>query len=241
PAFYALTPDETTYEMLGVSIGTGLLTTTHTADLYASDFEGVYRLFAANEAVWSGGRYVVQYCNESDDPANWDTQTNVTVVGSKTDPLGGTTAVEVTATSAIAIIRNSNSNAMDGLNTVRLVSIWIRRITGTGPVAVFQGTQNVNHRTDITAELTGAWQRFAADKSTLSNHPNPYCGVQIDTSGDVVEIAFGQVEAVSGRSDEDTPSEYINNPSAVQAFTVTKVYANENGNTVASNVVTEAV
>ena len=64
-AFHALTPDATTYEMLGVKTGTGDLTATHTADVYGLDAgnastspEGaaVYRLFGEDEAVWSGAR-----------------------------------------------------------------------------------------------------------------------------------------------------------------------------------------
>ncbi|GAG20654.1 unnamed protein product, partial [marine sediment metagenome] len=60
PAFYALTPDTANdYLMEGVLIGTGGLTTTHTADLYAPDFNGVYQKFPANAPVWSGGRCVL--------------------------------------------------------------------------------------------------------------------------------------------------------------------------------------
>jgi hypothetical protein len=58
-AFLALVPDETTYEMLGVDIGVGGLTATHTADIYAPDFDGVYQKFPANAPVWSGGRCVL--------------------------------------------------------------------------------------------------------------------------------------------------------------------------------------
>ena len=60
PSFYALTPDETNdYLMEGVLIGTGGLTTTHTADLYAPDFNGVYQKYPTNAPVWSGGRVVL--------------------------------------------------------------------------------------------------------------------------------------------------------------------------------------
>ena len=56
PQFWALTPHPTTYEMLGVRIGTGDLTTTHADTLYAPDFNGVYQAFPADAPVWAGGR-----------------------------------------------------------------------------------------------------------------------------------------------------------------------------------------
>ena len=51
-AFHALTPDQTSFEMLGVATGTGDLTATHTSTIYAQDHEDVYRGFGANEPVW---------------------------------------------------------------------------------------------------------------------------------------------------------------------------------------------
>ena len=66
-AFHALTPDSSTYEMLGVSTGTGDLTTTHTSTIYAQDHEGVYRGFGANEPVWEGGRVVTNLLMYSED------------------------------------------------------------------------------------------------------------------------------------------------------------------------------
>lgn len=56
--FHAIAANDTTYEMEGVKVGTGDLTTTHTSSVYAKDESGVYREFGENRPVWAGGRTV---------------------------------------------------------------------------------------------------------------------------------------------------------------------------------------
>lgn len=65
--FYALTPDTANdYLMEGVLIGTGGLTTVHTADLYAKDVDDIFQKFPANARVWSEGRVVLTGAAGSD-------------------------------------------------------------------------------------------------------------------------------------------------------------------------------
>lgn len=236
-AFHALTYDDTTYEMLGVKTGTGDLTTTHTADLYAPDNEGVYREFAANEPVWSEGRVVLQMCRSTDDLTitPW-VAVDCTVTSGVSDPDGGNTAFTLTSTAASGWVRQDNGVAnADTRNFIN--SIWIRRRTGTGIIALF-GPNRLS--IDITSQVTSEWQRFSV--ATLgAASTSPRIAVRCVTSGDQVDIWHPLVEESTGRSDTTTPSEYIENTQTVGNSFLTKVYANNNGNTVLNNVVTEAV
>jgi hypothetical protein len=229
-AFSALLPDATTYEMLGVKQGTGDLTTTHTSTIYGKDHENVYRAFAANEPVWEGGRVVTNEFQYSEDFSNaaWQ-QTTVTLTHGITDPLGGTTATRIEATGANSLLRQSY--AWD-VGKTPINSMWIRRVSGTGTVGLYGGSTGA---LDISGTLTTEWQRFVS--SSVLGDGNARGGILIVTSGDIVEVAFAQGEKPEGRTDTTTPSEYIPTTTAP----VTKVFANANGNTVSSNVVTEAV
>jgi hypothetical protein len=137
PAFWALTPDETTYEMLGVKTGTGDLTTTHTADLYALDSDNVWRKFGANDAVWSGGRLVRNHVARSNDFANWVTQSNVTLTPGQLGPTGGNDATRIAATANNGYIQQDWQPyvpAPNGEARSQTISCWMRRVSGTGGV-----------------------------------------------------------------------------------------------------------
>jgi hypothetical protein len=228
-AFGALVPDFNG-EMKGVLVGTGGLTTTHTSTLYAPDFEGVQRAFDANAPVWAGGRVVTNHMLNSSDATLWNDNVKVDLTAGKTDPYGGTSAVEVSANGNNASVRSIINVGQVGS---RITSVWVRRVSGSGYVTIYKG--EISSQFEITSLLTTSWQRFTTsgtESSTIG-----WCGVLLQGIGNVVEVAFAQLENANGRTDATTPSEYV----ATAATAVQKTFANENGNTVTSNVVTEAV
>jgi hypothetical protein len=214
-------------EMKGVEVGTGGLTATHTADLYAPDAEGIYRAFAANEPVWAGGRVVVNRILQSQQFDTTWTLFNASLNQGVTDPDGGLTAATLTATGATGRLRQSRFTQPIG---VSVWSIWIRRRTGTGTVRIA-----ANIPVDITSEVTTDWKRFAISQDPSVENVN--IDVFADVSGDEIDVAFAQYEVFDAGTVDPAPSEYVPTTTAP----VTKAFANANGNTVASNVVTEAV
>lgn len=199
-AFHALTPDATTYEMLGVKTGTGDLTTTHTADVYGLDAgdtstspitAGVYRKFGANEAVWSGGRVVSNFLRNSEDltDATW-VAVNSSVATGVADPDGGTDAFTITATAGNGRLHDSLP-AYSSNGYASIFSAYIRRRTGTGPVRLFCGSSNLTY---IEITITAEWQRVSAYVS--SQGAMGRAGFSIGTSGDEIDVYHPQCEAV---------------------------------------------
>ena len=70
PAWEAITPDPTTYEMLAQRIGQGTPTFTHSG-LLLPDNEGVYQDIPANTAPWHSGRLVKNFAAETEDFTNY--------------------------------------------------------------------------------------------------------------------------------------------------------------------------
>lgn len=244
-AFSALTFNAATYEMEGVSVGTGDLTTTHTSDIYGKDHEVVYRSFAANEPVWSGGRVVTNIARNSNDltALGWADSLSgtglapVVTANAGTDPKGGNTASRVildldggTTSSDISQRRNTSGNDGDAVH-----SVWLKSYdTNTYTVQII-----IQSGGSLAVTVTPTWQRVSVSGTQAAELKY---GIRLrgatGTSDYADILVWGfQVEEANGRSNLDSPSE---NVTTGDNF-VTKTFANENGNTVASNVVTEAV
>jgi hypothetical protein len=87
-----------------------------------------------------------------------------------------------------------------GVASTRTFSCYMRRITGTGQVRLFQGA---TFSANLNASLTpNVWVRVllnaSVDVSVLG------VGVQIDTNGDAVDVDFGQFEAVTANTTTGT-------------------------------------
>jgi hypothetical protein len=235
PAFHALTPDPLTYEMKGVLTGTGGLTTTHTADLYTPDFEGVYRKFAANEPVWAGGRVVTQRAAETQNLSlngQWN-KNLVTTTYPFPDPDGGNTASRIEAIGASAYIRQTPTAELTSLWNS---TFWVRRIVGTGTIEMQVPDVTTLDITAIIAD--GQWHRITTQSAPRSNGL-VYHQINIATSGDVIDLWHPLLEEVTGQTNQN-PGEYVENTGVFGTF-ATQAFANANGNTVLNNVVTEAV
>ena len=125
--------------------------------------------------------------------ANW-TKQNVTLTSGIDDPFGGTSAFTFTATAANAQVFQSK------VATGQFVSsYYARRRAGSGVVNARTPDGNTNQ----SIALTGAWQRFSANGSDGTG--TIYSLIQIVTSGDAIDVAFFQLEAVTY---EITPRAY---------------------------------
>lgn len=212
--FQALAPDSSGI-MQGVLQGTGSLTTSHASTIYALDHEDVYRAFAANESIWKGGRVVKNLLTYSNDFSN--------VVWTATSGTKATNSF--TATGANATLLQTVTGSYDN----GIFSIYLTRLVGTGDIDITVDSGS----TWTTVAVTGTQTRFSVAGTSLSGDT---VGIRIVTSGDSVSLSSAQFEDSTGRTSTTIPSEYIATTSAA----VKKVYAYANGNSVASNIVTEA-
>ena len=234
-AFHAATFNPTTFAMQAQAVGTGTPTFAVDDGLLLPDYEGIYRPTDEDTAHWHGARQVtnlVRYSEALDDV--WWTLNDATLVGGATDPEGGTSAYTLTATTGT--VNGRSWGKLNGINIPYIwdavSSIWIRRVSGTGIIRMPVG-RNFNW-VDITSAVSTNWQRisvsYLSSPATFSSF-----GIQLQTSGDSVEIWRPQAEDLTGQTNKN-PGEYVpTSGTAASAY-----YANENGNTVSSNVVTEA-
>jgi hypothetical protein len=119
---------------------------------------------------------------------NW-TDTNMTRTTGQADPANGTTAIRFTASAGNATVISS---AAIGTSAERTLSVWLRRVTGTGDI---QYTTN-NGTSWTTQAITSSWVRYAFTSTTSAQR----VGFRIVTSGDAIEMWGAQLEAGSGAS-----------------------------------------
>lgn len=120
---------------------------------------------------------------------NW-VDTNITRGGTLvTDPLGGTTALQITAGAGGngAITNAVASPALASAN--RAFSIYLRRVTGSGNI---QYTMD-GGTTWTTQAITPFWIRYTFNATSATS-----IGIRIATAGDVIDIWGAQVEAGTG-------------------------------------------
>lgn len=120
---------------------------------------------------------------------NW-ADTNITRNSTNNaDPANGTTALRVTASAGNGTII---STAAMGTSAERTLSIWLRRVSGTGNI---QYTLD-NGSTYTTQAITSSWVRYTFAATTAAQR----VGIRIVTSGDSIELWGAQLETGSGAS-----------------------------------------
>jgi hypothetical protein len=227
PTFHALTPDPVTHEMLGVKTGTGDVTVTHTAVVYAPDYNGIYQKFPANERVWSVARVVLDGGAGTDVDTVWG------------DDGGGTPLADVPYLQYYPDATNSQIYSNDLTNaewtaTTMTVAQDETGITGVGNTACTltatagnatvlanaitaasddqattwymkrkTGTGNIDLTVDggvtwQTVTLTSSFQKFTVDQAAVTD---PQIGIRIVTSADAVIV--GNAECYLGRVKEN--------------------------------------
>lgn len=218
------------------SVGSATLGFTRATAAMVTDWEGLLRPVLSGELRFSGARRVRNELPTEDFTDAAYTKSSITVTGGATDPLGGSTAYTLSATGANGNISRSLSGHVAG-DTATL-SIWARRRTGTGNIQFRTGPNAYN-----TVTLTSSWQRISITQTT-ANTVLAF-SIRCVVSGDEIDIWRGQVEDVSGQANQN-PSEYVSvgvlsSPYHGAFVDAVKYFNTQNGNTVASNIVTEAV
>lgn len=221
--------------------GTGSPTYTRATTAYVTDFEGLLKQVPSGAARFSGARVVRNLISSPETiiagTLPWHLGANMSSATGATDPVGGSSAITLTATGANATlktVRGSTDASTD------VPSLWIKRKTGTGAIRIFLSN---NTSQVVTSAVTSSWQRISG-AATASSATDHWFGVGIDVSGDEVYIWHPQLESVTGQSNQN-PSEYVSvgvlsAPYHGAGVDGVKFFNTQNGNTVASNVVTEA-
>ena len=197
------------------------------------DWESVLRSVLSGEVRFTGLRRVYNRLLKPEDftDAAW-TKTNCNATAGATDPNGGSTAFTITATGAGAQVEQN----VAGLTSFSATnSMWMKRRTGSGTIRF--NAPNGSGTQDVT--LTSAWQRFSITGTGAS-----YLWFNILTGGDAIDVWHPQFEIVTGQSNQN-PAEYVSvgvlsAPYHGANVDGVKYFPYENGNTVSSNVVTEA-
>lgn len=218
------------------SRGSGTASFTRATTATVLDHEGIVRDALSGEVRLDGMRRVENLVNttsEALDNAAW-VLTNATISGGQSDPLGGTSAYQLTSTAANGQVLNTRGGQPGGHDYAD--SVWIRRVTGSGNIQIRNSTGGTN------VTVTSSWQRFSITEP--SGGTSATIGVRCVTSGDAVDIWHPQVERVTTQT-SPAPGEYVSvgvlsAPYHGVNVDGVKYFATTNGNTVASNVVTEA-
>lgn len=185
------------------------------------DFEGLVKTCKSGELRFSGARRVSNLVVDSEDFTIWD--------NSNTTDSGNT----ITATAGNGTL----TDTFTAIAADYVFSCKLRRVTGTGNIQIA-----ADSGTWTTVTLTDSYQRFSVQQTLTAGSKS--FGIRIVTSGDAVDIDEAQLELVAGQANQN-PSEYVSigvlsSPYHGAMVDGVKYFDYENGNTVASNVVTEA-
>jgi hypothetical protein len=120
---------------------------------------------------------------------NW-ADTNLTRTSTNnTSPRNDATALRITASAANGTIISS---AAIGTSASRVLSVWLRRVTGTGNI---QYTLD-NGTSYTTQAITSSWVRYSFPATTAAQR----VGFRIVTSADAIEIWGAQLETQASTS-----------------------------------------
>lgn len=199
------------------------------------DWEAVVRTVPSGCAAFTGARMVRNYAQNSN---SFTAVGSCTVTAGQVDPDGGTTATRVVYAAATQSDRAVCIDTAWPAGTPTAVqSVWLKGAVGGETLKIWDGWSS---RVDVT--LTNTWRRYSTPPFTgnISASLLLYA-----TSGTpTIFVARYQVEVVTGQSNQN-PSEYVSTGSLSAPYQGAGVdgvgfYKTKNGNTVASNVVTEA-
>lgn len=198
-------------------------TFTRASTAYVRDHEGVWRTVPANCARFGGARLVRNLATASEDwtQAAWTKASCAATNGTLTATAGNATCLQTfTAAASNWVLR-----------------VRLSRISGSGNI-------------QLTLDGGGAWTTVAVSgvnqvfSIVQTGIANPQFGIRIVISGDAINATEMQLEQTEGQANQN-PSEYVSKgvlaaPYHGAGVDGCKWFDCENGNTVASNIVTEA-
>ncbi len=220
--------------------GAGSATFTRATIATVTDHEDVLLNCLSGEVRFQGARRVANRLSatEAITGASWTAQLTGSATAGATDPLGGTTATQLDFPVSGDGWKQTSATVPAGSSTV---SVWLRGdVAGTIRINSNSGTQLPG--TDLS--ITTTWARYSTGVGTGAADAQWW--IRRFDAGQLsrVYIWRPQWESVTGQSIQ-TPGEYVSvgvlsSPYHGAMVDGVKYFATTNGNTVASNVVTEA-
>ena len=223
------------------SQGSGTPTFTRATTAYQIDFEGKLNLALSGESRFQGARRVRNYAvTTSEDFSNaiWNKGGTATITAGISDPLGGTTAYQLDLPADSDSLRNIVTMPA---GSSQLYSIWMKADVA-GTIRLVDGN---NGTPDAEISVTPAWRRVSSGVGSPASGTRWFF-IQRNGVGQLAKIYIWRalVEDVTGQANQN-PSEYVSvgvlsAPYHGANVDGVKYFSTLNGNTVASNVVTEA-
>ena len=161
--------------------------------------------FDANGYLTYAPNNLLTYSNTFSNAA-WS-NSNFTILTGISDPVGGTAATTLTATTTYSYIlqhATSPSGVTNFLNT-----IWMRRRTGTGNVYF-----DTPGETDTLLSLTSSWRQFALSGNLSGSGGNLYVVIKVQTSGDAIDVYAPTSSAVTYETTTRAADQVITGASA---------------------------
>lgn len=223
-----------------LSKGNGAATYTGATTKTIKDFEGLLKLCKISETDRHGARRVENLIANSENfgHASWSKISVTVTSSSELDPIFGNTAYRIVGTGISALTTNVPTPA----GNKYIISAYVKSATGANQTfrLVVDG---IIFSPNLTA--TNVWQRFSLIATTPGSGSGNL-GILRDSSNNSFDVLLWgtQLEVVTGQTNQN-PSEYISNGVISAPYHGTNVdgvkyFTTENGNTVVSNVVTEA-
>ena len=219
-----------------VSAGSPTPTFTRATTAYVADWENLLKPALSGEARFTGARRVANLHTTSSEllTTGWFDNGSPTKTSSADVPVGAgiTQSTKIVSNSSFSGSYQAIANATGHTYTKR---VWLKGEVGGEVVGI---TDNGN--TGGTITLTTTWTLYSKTWVTAINNS----GILISDSGKTIYIAGIQTEDVSGQSNQN-PSEYVSvgvlsAPYHGAGVDGIRYFPWLNGNTVASNVVSEA-
>jgi hypothetical protein len=224
---------------LSFSRGFGTPTFTRATTATVTDFEGIIKTVKSGEARFEGARRVENLVTNAEAFNSWGKQSITVDSNVEISPLGDMTADRVNFQAVVASGLNSNNSAA-GTYTVSVYA----KIDTPGKsfrLLTWGAADGYQYSPEITP--TGTWTRYSYTV-TITGLSGFY--IYNQASGIAGSVFFWgyQAELVNGQTNQN-PSEYVSTgvlsaPYHGANVDGVKYFATQNGNTVASNVVTEA-
>lgn len=213
--------------------GAGSATFTRATTATVVDFEGLVRNVLSGEVRFQGARRVYnRHLDPVSNLASWNKFQCAAVVSSGTGP-GGADCVQITTSGTSWQFYLDNSTA----NNTYAQRCWMKGAVGGEKVRVGVGT---------TITLTTSWVLYGDSWSLGGVTQDDIRGGTGNTGADVIYVYQTQSEDVTGQANT-YPAGYVSRGAAGSASPYhgamvdgVKYFDTQNGNTVASNVVTEA-
>jgi len=229
---------------LQVGVGKPTFTRADGADRRATvtDFEGLIKSVKAGEARFEGARRVENLITNAF--TSWNQVGTATLTSNYAiDPVGALTATRLQLSASSS---RQNIKSLTAGNT-GVYSIWVKATSAnaTFRLELWDNATGAQYSPNLTA--TNTWTRFSFTYTPLAtNRFIQYQYITNDSSNNTADILIwgAQLEDVTGQANQN-PSEYVSTgilstPYHGANVDGVKYFTTQNGNTVVSNVVTEA-